>query len=107
MASAVRSGLVHSSSSSRTSECRTTTSAPAVVSRTRSRTQPTMFWPKSTSVRPDGDCQTFDAGSTSVTRTGGPSGATSRARSASCPDSTSTGPSASPGVNRRSVRCPL
>ena len=55
---AVRSGRTPSSPPSSTSACRTTTSWPGAWSRTRSRTQPTRFCPKSTRVAPDGEEKT-------------------------------------------------
>ena len=94
---AVRSGRTPSSPCSSTSAWRTTTSWPGAWSRTWSRTQPTRFCPKSTRVAPDGEEKTAVAGRVWVTRTGGPSGATRRARSAST-TSTASGAVAAPGT---------
>jgi hypothetical protein len=52
------------------------TTVPAVPS-TVNRTKPTRFWPKSSTVRPEGVTITSWTGSSCVRRTGGPARATS------------------------------
>ena len=82
---------------SRTSACRRVISWPASP-RTVKRSQPTRFWPKSTSVRPDGEVQISTGRRLSCRTTGGPTYGASRCHVEVAATSTPTQPSgAGPG----------
>jgi hypothetical protein len=62
--------------------------------------QPTRFWPKSSSVLPDGDCVMATGWRRSVRRTGGPTGATSVDKSQACGRTPRQPASSKPGADQ-------
>ena len=64
------------------------------------RSVPTRFWPKSSSVRPDGEVRTSLTGTSAAGRTGGPSGATKAPGSKSVTEHASQALSSKPGTDQ-------
>jgi len=67
---------------------------------TRMRSAPTRFWPKSSSVRPEGEVSTSLTGTSAAGRTGGPSGATKVPASKSVTEQGSQALSSKPGADQ-------